>query len=268
MPDRLLNEAALLPAPCYLDERTSSTMELQDQRALVTGATSGIGREAAKLLAREGALVIVSGRNSDRGAETVAAIEADGGKARFIAADLGDMDSVQNLAGEVGDIDILVNNAGVFPFASTIDQDVASFEDMFATNVHGPFFLTAALVPKMVAKGAGSIINISTMGATIALPNAAAYSATKAALDSLTRTWAAEFSGSGVRVNSIAPGPTRTNAVLSVLGDDVERQGSETLLRRTAEPEEIAQVIVFLASSRSSYITGATLAVDGGRSVA
>jgi NAD(P)-dependent dehydrogenase (short-subunit alcohol dehydrogenase family) len=238
--------------------------ELQDQRALVTGATAGIGREAATMLARAGASVIVSGRNAERGAEIVAAIEADGGTARFIAADMADPASVQYLADEAGDLDILVNNAGIFPLAPTTEQDLASFEEMFDINVRGPFFLTAAVVPKMAAKGRGSIVNVSTMAARIALPGHAAYSASKAALEALTRTWAIEFGASGVRVNTVAPGPTRTESVLDMLGDGVEQLGSRIVLTRTADPKEIAEVIVFLASPRSSYITGMTLAADGG----
>jgi NAD(P)-dependent dehydrogenase (short-subunit alcohol dehydrogenase family) len=239
--------------------------ELTDQRALVTGATAGIGREVAKQLARAGATVVVSGRNAERGAETVAAIEAEGGTASFIAADMDDLESVQRLADQVGEVDILVNNAASFPFAPTLQQRVEEFDQMFDVNVRGLFFLTAALLPKMVAKSSGSVVNISTMAAKMGVPGAAAYSATKAAVESLTRTWAAEFGASGIRVNTVAPGPTRTDAVITMLGDDeVARQGVDTPLGRTADPSEIADAVVYLASPRASYITGATLAVDGG----
>lgn len=240
-------------------------MELSEQRALVTGATAGIGRETAKLLAREGAHVFVTGRNAGRGAETVAAIEEAGGKAEFIAADMADLASVRRLAEEVGDVDILVNNAAAFPFAPTAEQTVQPYEEMFDINVRAPFFLTAALAPKMAAKGSGSIVNIASMAATLGLPGAAAYGATKAALASLTRTWAAEFGARGVRVNTVAPGPTRTDAVLEMLGDNVELQGAQAPLGRSADPREIAEVVLFLASGRSSYVSGVTLAADGGR---
>jgi NAD(P)-dependent dehydrogenase (short-subunit alcohol dehydrogenase family) len=240
-------------------------MDLAGRSALVTGSTSGIGRETAKQLAKAGAEVIVSGRNAERGAETVAAIEADGGKARFVAADMADLESVRRLAEEAGDVDILVNNAGVFEFAPTAEQQVASYDEMFQVNVRAPYFLTAAIAPRMAARGDGSIINISTMAASIALPGSSVYSASKAALNSLTRTWAAEFGPAGVRVNTVAPGPTRTESAPPAM---VGPLGETTLLGRSASTEEIAHAIVFLASPRATYITGATVPVDGGRTAA
>lgn len=240
-------------------------MDLAGRSALVTGSTSGIGRETAKQLAKAGAEVIVAGRNAERGAETVAAIEADGGKARFVAVDMTDLDSVRRLAEEAADVDILVNNAGAFEFAPTAEQEVPSYDEMFQVNVRAPYFLTAAIAPRMTARGDGSIINVSTMAATIALPGASVYSATKAALNSLTRTWAAEFGKAGVRVNTVAPGPTLTeSAPASMVGP----LGETTLLGRYASTEEIAGAIVFLASPRATYITGANLPVDGGRAAA
>ena len=181
-------------------------MELKDQRVLVTGATAGIGQETAKLFARRGATVVVTGRNVDRANKTVEAIVAEGGHALFIAADLGDVGSVRQLAEQVGVVDVLVNNAGAFPFASTLEQDVDSFDLMFDVNVRGPFFLTAALLPKMIARGSGVIINVSTAAASASLPDAPVYAATKAALESLTRSWAAAFGGNGIRVNTVARG--------------------------------------------------------------
>jgi NAD(P)-dependent dehydrogenase (short-subunit alcohol dehydrogenase family) len=240
-------------------------VDLQNQIALVTGSTSGIGRETALLLAKEGASVIVSGRNAAKGEQTVAAIQAAGGAARFVAADLSDLASVEKLVEEAGEVDILVNNAGAFPFASTVDQDRASFENLFDTNVRGTYFLTAALVKGMAAKGAGSIVNTTTVADMRGLPGTSAYGATKAAIESLTRTWAVEFGGSGVRVNAVAPGHIRTDNVVEMIGvDNFERLGARVPLARLGEPREIAEVIVFLASPRASYITGVTLAADGG----
>jgi NAD(P)-dependent dehydrogenase (short-subunit alcohol dehydrogenase family) len=242
-------------------------MNLNDTTALVTGATSGIGRAIALELARDGASVIVSGRDAGRGAETVAAIEADGGTARFVAADLGDLDSITRLADEAADADVLINNAGAFTFAPTPDQDAASFQLMFDVNVRGTFFLTAALAPRMAARGHGSIVNITTMAAEVAFPGGAAYGASKAALIALTRTWAAEFAPNNVRVNAVSPGPTTTEGTTDAMGPDAIAQvGSTVPLNRAATVEEIARVVAFVASPRASYVTGATYAADGGRS--
>jgi len=183
---------------------------LQGQKALVTGATSGIGRAVALQLARDGAEVIVHGRDAARGAETVDAITAAGGQARFVGADLSDPADLQRLVKAVGEIDILVNNAGFSWFGATPDLKVETFDALFASNVRAAFFLVAAFAPGMAARGKGSIINVSSMAGQIGLAGGAAYGATKAALASMTRAWAAEFSPSRVRVNAIAPGPVYT----------------------------------------------------------
>jgi NAD(P)-dependent dehydrogenase (short-subunit alcohol dehydrogenase family) len=244
-------------------------MELHDQIALVTGATSGIGEKVAARLAEERAEVIVSGRHPQRGAAVVEMILDKGGRARFVQADLTVLDDVRRLAGEAVDAQILVNVAGIYSFAPTLDQDVDSFEAMFSTNVRGPFFLTAALVPGMIARGGGSIVNITTAGAEVGVPGSAAYAASKAALASLTRTWAAEFGPSGIRVNSVSPGPVRTDHALSSLGGDelLNQIASGLPLGRPSEPEEIAEVVAFLVSPRAASVTGHTLAADGGMTI-
>jgi NAD(P)-dependent dehydrogenase (short-subunit alcohol dehydrogenase family) len=135
-------------------------MELSDLRVLVTGATGGIGAETAKLFAIRGAAVVVTGRNAERGAQTVAAIRDEGGQAEFLAADMNDVESLRRLADDVGDVDVLVNNAAVFPFAPTLQQDTESFDMVFDVNVRAPFFLTAALLPKMIARRYGAIVNV------------------------------------------------------------------------------------------------------------
>lgn len=236
-------------------------MELLDHSAVITGGTSGIGFEAARLLASEGARVIISGRNDARGVQAVATI---GENARFVQADMADAESVDSLVQQCGEVDIIVNNAGSFPSALTVEQGMTSFETMFDTNVRGAYFLVAGLVPGMLQRGRGSIVNVTTMAAFKGIAGASGYSASKAALESLTRTWAAEFGGSGVRVNSVAPGPTRTPGVAAEWGDLNEQLGRALPLGRTAFASEIAEAVLFLSSPRSSFVTGSTLHVDGG----
>jgi NAD(P)-dependent dehydrogenase (short-subunit alcohol dehydrogenase family) len=236
---------------------------LQGQRALVTGATSGIGRAIALQLARDGAEVLVHGRDAARGAETVAEITSSGGKASFIAADLSDAADVERLASDVGDVDILVNNAGIAVFRATGEFDVAAFDKMFASNVRAPFFLVAAFAPGMAARGHGNIVSVSSLAGGIGLVGGAAYGATKASLEAMTRAWAAEYSPSGVRVNAIAPGPVYTPTPSGP--GFITALGETTPMRRASQPEEIAEVVAFLASPRASYITGATVPADGGR---
>jgi NAD(P)-dependent dehydrogenase (short-subunit alcohol dehydrogenase family) len=236
--------------------------DLDGQTALVTGATAGLGRAIALQLARDGAEVIVHGRDPKRGAETVAAIHDEGGKARFVAADLGDPAEIRHLADEAGDVDVLVNNAGFSEWGPTESFDVDTFDGLFASNVRAPFYLVASFAPAMAARGSGSVVNIGSMAGSVGLPEGAAYGATKAAIASLTRSWAAEFSASGVRVNTVAPGPIYTRPEARDLFDTL---GASTAMNRAGQPQEIAEVVAFLASPRASYVTGAIVAADGGR---
>jgi len=236
--------------------------DLDPPVALVTGASSGIGRAVALKLADDGFYVIVHGRDVSRGNATVEEIESKGGQGRFVAGDLTAQADIERLAAEVSAVDVLVNNAGFSWFGPTADLDPATFDALFASNVRSAYFLVAAVAPKMVERGTGSIINIGSMAGQIGLAGGAAYGATKAAQAALARAWAAEFSPRGVRVNAVAPGPVFTAGAAP---DRTEKLGSTTLLNRAAQAKEIAEVVAFLASPRSSYITGATIAVDGGR---
>jgi NAD(P)-dependent dehydrogenase (short-subunit alcohol dehydrogenase family) len=230
--------------------------------ALVTGATSGIGRAVARKLAADGFAVIVHGRDAARGAAVVDEITASGGQARFIAAELTELSGIERLADAASEVDVLVNNAGFSWFGSTADLAPATFDQLFAANVRSAYYLVAAIAPRMAKRGTGSIINLGSMAGQIGLAGGAAYSATKAALASLTRSWAAEFSPQGVRVNTIAAGPAYTDGAVP---DRTTALGGTTLLARAAQPEEIADVVAFLASPKAGYITGAVIAADGGR---
>ena len=232
------------------------------RRALVTGATSGIGRAAALKLARDGFKVLVHGRDAERGAAVVKEIENAGGSAEFLAADLTDVRAIEQLAAAAGDVDVLVNNAGFSWFGPTPDLESDTFDALFHANVRSAYYLTAAIAPGMAERGRGTVINLGSMAGQIGLAGGAAYSATKAALTALTRSWAAEYSPAGVRVNTIAPGPAYTGGSPR---ENLTALGRTTLLARTAEAEEIGDVIAFLASPAAGYITGAVIPVDGGR---
>jgi NAD(P)-dependent dehydrogenase (short-subunit alcohol dehydrogenase family) len=197
--------------------------------ALVTGATSGIGRATALRLARDGWEVVVHGRNPERGAEVVREIVAHAGRARFAAADLNDLAALRALVDEVGDLDVLVNNAGASWFGPSADLDQATFDELFDGNVRSAYFLVAGIAPGMADRAS------------------------------------AEFSPRGVRVNAVAAGPVFSTPEKAPL---IEQLGRTTLLGRGAQVGEIAEVIAFLASDKASYVTGATLAVDGGRTAA
>jgi NAD(P)-dependent dehydrogenase (short-subunit alcohol dehydrogenase family) len=204
----------------------------------------------------------VHGRDADRGAAVVEEIENRGGSARFVGVELGEPAEALRLAREAGDVDILVNNAGVPWFGPSERLAANTLAQLFAANVQAPYLLVSVLAPKMVARGDGVIINIASRAGAVGQPDSAAYGATKAALASFARSWAAEYGPAGIRVNAISPGPVYTGAAKRELFD---ASGKTTLLGRAAEPSEIAEVIGFLASPRASYITGTNIAVDGGR---
>ncbi len=232
---------------------------------LITGSTEGIGAESARVFAAQGDDVIVSGRDAAKGAMVVDDIVENGGSARFVPADLTDLDALRDLAAEAGDVDVLVNNAGMAPVSATVGQDPEVFEKTLALNLRAPYFLTQALVPGMMERGRGAIVNISTIAAVVAVPLLSVYGATKAAINELTRTWAAEFADRGVRVNAVAPGPVET-AMYHSMGERAKEFDEGTMLHRAAAPKEIAEVVAFLASDKASYMTGAVVPVDGGGS--
>lgn len=237
--------------------------------ALITGGTSGIGRATAKKLAKLGIRVIVVGRNAKRGDETLAEIRAAGGKADFIASDLRNASSAREVAKKAvelgsGHVDILINNAGTFPFGPTDKTTEEEFDRVYSLNVKAPYFLVAELAPLMAKRGKGAIVNVSTMVADYGVSGMSLYGSSKAAINLLTKSWAAEYGPHGVRVNAVSPGPTRTEGT-EAMGDGVEQLAAQAPAGRPATADEIAEAIVFLATDQSSFIYGAKLAVDGGR---
>ena len=249
---------------------------LQGKTALVTGASRGIGRATASALAEAGAHVLVHyGRSVQEAESLVAAIQAKGGSANAISADLGTPNGAARLAGQVrsivGDrLDVLVLNAGISKAARIADYTVEDFDNLFATNVRGPFFLVQQLLPILV-EGSNITVISSATARTVAgkpgleNPSVIAYASTKGALETLVKHWAAILGPRGIRVNAIAPGVidtdmsnfTKTEAGRAVA---LEMQA----LKRIGKPEDIADVVAFVASDGARWITGASIPVDGG----
>jgi NAD(P)-dependent dehydrogenase (short-subunit alcohol dehydrogenase family) len=243
---------------------------LQNKTALVTGATSNIGRAIATAFAEEGAHVVVSGRDPARGKTVVEEIRASGGRAEFIAAHLdGSRAASRELANQAtralgGRIDVLVNSAAIYPGATTVTTDEATFDEVYAVNVKAPFFLTAATAPAMAERGSGAIINIGSWIARLGIPIGSLYSSTKGAIETLTRAWSAEFGPYGVRVNAISPGVIHTPLA------DGHEHPADVMMRGTpagryGTPDAVAHAAVYLAGDEAAFVHGAVIDVDGGR---
>ena len=249
---------------------------LQNKTALVTGASRGIGRATALALARAGANVLVHyGRSAQEAESVVAQIRTQGGRADAVSADLGTPDGAPLLARQVrsvvGDrLDVLVLNAGISKAARIADYTVEDFDNLFSTNVRGPFFLVQQLVPVL---GDGSnIVVISSLGARLIVgkpglenPSILAYASTKGALETLVKNWAAILGPRGIRVNAVAPGVIDTD-MSSFTKTEAGRELALAMqaLKRIGKPEDVADVVAFLASDGARWITGASIPVDGG----
>jgi NAD(P)-dependent dehydrogenase (short-subunit alcohol dehydrogenase family) len=227
--------------------------------ALITGGTSGIGRAVARKLADLGIHVIVVGRNAERGEKTIAEIRTAGGQADFISSDLRDASSAREVAKRAielgnGHVDILINNAGIYPFGPTHETSEDLFDKVYSLNVKVPYFLVAELAPLMAKRGKGAIVNLSTMVADYGASGMSLYGSSKAAINLLTKAWTAEYGPSGVRINAVSPGPTRTEGMPSakVLSDSPlkHQRGDRPRPTRSPKPSCFSRQIV-LASFRA-----------------
>jgi 3-oxoacyl-[acyl-carrier protein] reductase len=249
---------------------------LQNKTALVTGASRGIGRATATVLAEAGAHVLVHyGRSKQEAESLVAEIQRKGGRADAISADLGTPEGAGLLAKQVrsivGDrLDVLVLNAGISKLARIADHTVEDFDNLFATNVRGPFFLVQHLLP-ILGEGSSIVVISSVVARTVVgkpgleNPSILAYASTKGALETLVRNWAAILAASGIRVNAVAPGVIDTD-MSSFTKTEAGREAALGMqaLKRIGKPEDVADVVAFVASDAARWITGASIPVDGG----
>ena len=252
-------------------------MRLADKVTIITGAGGGMGRVAAQLFAKEGAKVVVAEYSEAAGRDTVAMVEAEGGTATYVRADVSkEADAkamVDHALATYGRVDVLYNNAGIMPEAdhSVIDTDVDTWDQVMAVNVRGPFLGCKYAIPAMQAGGGGSIINVASFVAILgcSVPQDA-YTASKGAILSLTRSLAVQFGPNGIRTNAICPGPIETPLLMDWLLKD-EAAKNLRLARnptgRFGKPEEIVYMALYLASDESRFTNGASLVVDGGISV-
>jgi meso-butanediol dehydrogenase/(S,S)-butanediol dehydrogenase/diacetyl reductase len=244
---------------------------MQGKVAFVTGGGSGIGAATAQRLAQEGATVVVCGRRREPLDEVVAGIVAAGGKAEAVVADVSDeagfTAALEAAAQRHGRLDVLVNNAMAYTWGSIEEMSTADWRANFATSVDGTFWGTRTAMRLMKGKG-GAIVNVSSICGQLGTPWMSGYSAAKAAIDNFSRAAAAEGAPHGIRVNVVIPAVVETPATAGMLADEASRRNTEKLIPmgRVGQPEELANAILFLASDEASYITGASLPVDGGRS--
>ena len=239
---------------------------------LITGALTGIGRATALAFAREGANVVVSGRREEAGQQLATELRVFGAKAEFLLADVTDEAQVASLIRQVvegfGRLDVAVNNAGVEgDLGPVAGQTAANYRATFDTNVLGTLLSLKHEIPVMLAQGSGSIINLSSIAGQVGMAGASVYVASKHAVEGLTKSAALEVAAQGVRINAVAPGPVETAMLTRFTGgSDDAKAGLLSMMpaKRGAAPEEIAQTIVFLASDKARFLTGQSIAVDGG----
>jgi NAD(P)-dependent dehydrogenase (short-subunit alcohol dehydrogenase family) len=239
---------------------------------LITGALTGIGRATALAFASEGARVVVSGRRDEEGKKLVAELRKLGAEADFVRSDVRHEDDVRNMIDKTvarfGRLDVAVNNAGTEGKPGPVtEQNAESYAAIFDTNVLGTLLSMKHELRVMLAQGSGSIVNVSSTFGQTGGAGASVYAASKHAVEGLTQSAALEAAGSGVRVNVVAPGPIDTGMLTRFTGTDERKAGlvAGVPLKRSGKPEEIAQTILFLSSDKASFITGASIAADGGK---
>src|SRR6266851_5615689 len=247
---------------------------LEGRAAFVTGASRGIGRSIALALARAGAAVACAARAQDQVKDAAAEIEAAGGRACALRLDVTQgaqiTAAVNDAEKALGPIDILVNNAGITLEKKTVDVSDDEWEQVLATNLTSMFRCARAVAPSMIARGRGKIINVGSMYGRLGVPRYVAYCASKAAVDGLTRSLAAEWARHGIQVNCLAPGYMNTDIPRAAMADPKTRERflSKVPARRLGEPEEAAALAVYLASPASDFMTGQTVYLDGGQTMA
>jgi len=249
---------------------------LKGKVAIITGGGQGIGRATCELFAEEGASVVVAERNPDTGQAVATAIHRAGGRALFVQTEVSDEQSIRRMVGEAvnafGGINILVNNAGVFVLKG-IDATVEDWRQVLDVNVMGPALVAKHVVPEMRKAGGGAIVNLGSISSFIAQPHFVTYNASKGAIANMTRCMALDLAADNIRVNAVCPGTvwtaiverlTKEKGLDRAAADQHPDYGASHMIKRMAEPREIAYAILFLASDESSFITAENLMVDGG----
>lgn len=249
-------------------------MKLKDKVALITGGSEGLGKATALLFAKEGAKVVITGRTESKLAGAVEEAKKEGLEIDYLTGDVSDeertIETVKHIIDKYGRIDILFNNAGVLQLGGTHETDTETWDRIFDINVKGTYLISKHVIPHMLEKGYGCIVNNSSIVGLKAVPGLAAYNSSKGAITQLTRSMALEYADKGIRVNAICPGTIVTPMVDGMLNEMPDRDEGEELFKsfhpmgRLGHPDEIAHAVLFLCDDNVSFMTGNMLSVDGG----